>query len=498
RGLPMLNRNRNPIKAGVLASVTALAGMLGTVSSSLAQGTPPVAKPSIEPKTKGLNVTPRAAPMPALRYRLLPLEPERTPGDAAPIYLRLWAGITEESRRELREKPIHWLDEPLDQFPVAEARKFVDMWGNRLEQMEFGARRQTCNWNYTLPEQRERSINILLPDAQESRSWVRLLTLKARVEIAERKDDDAIRTLETGLAFSRHLADGPFLINELVGIGSAHLMLDRVEELIVQPDAPNLYWSLTALPRPLIDVRRAMETEQKLGEWLIPEITELDRSRTEAEWASLLVRLHARIRDLEKMFAAGDPVAGDTAPNPGVLKTPDLAKFKAELLPEARRYTKERRGPIEGMPDDQALILFIAGRYRDLRDEQFKPTYIPFPDAFPLYAGSSEQIKAIKGGPLGIFAWLPSRFIMQAHMAEARLDRRVAALRVVEALRLDLAAKPGPLPGALDHVTIVPIPPDPVTGKAFEYHREGEAAILVGPTSSLADLGISYRITLRK
>ena len=159
---------------------------------------------------------------------------------------------------------------PFDQFPVAEARKLVDRWGSRLEQMEFGARRQTCNWNYTLPEQRERAIEILLPDVQELRNWARLLALKARVEIAEHKYDDAIRTIETGLAFSRHLAEGPFLINQLVGIASAHMMLDRVEELVVQPDAPNLYWALTALPRPLIDVRRAMETEQKMGEWMHP------------------------------------------------------------------------------------------------------------------------------------------------------------------------------------------------------------------------------------
>ncbi len=499
----MLHRNRNPIKTGVFASVTALAGMLGTVSGSLAQGTTPVAKPSKETKTKELNVTPCAAPMPALRYRLLPLESERTPGDAAPIYLRLEYALGEEGRKQISQKPTPWLDLPFDQFPVVEARKFVDMWGNRLQQLGFGARRQACNWNYTLPEQRERAIEILLPDAQEMRTWVRLLALKARVEIAEHKDDDAIHTLETGLAFSRHLADAPFLMNALIGIASAELMLDRVEELIVQPDAPNLYWALTALPRPLIDVRRAMETEQKMGDWILPEITELDRSRTAAEWASLMVRLHARMRDLEKVFATYVPAANPSGP-----KIPDLDKFKAELLPEARNYTQERRISIEGMPDDQALILFIAGRYRDLRDEQFKPAYLPFPDALPLHAGSNERIKAIQGGPLGVLASFPSRMIREGHMAETRLDRRVAALRVVEALRMELAAKPGPLPEALDRVTIAPIPPDPVTGKAFEYHREAEAAILVGSTSPFSALGsfssfttlvgLSYRITLRK
>ncbi len=65
-----------------------------------------------------------------------------------------------------------------------------------------------------------------------------LLTIKARVEIAEKDFDRAIRTIETGLAFSRHIAEGPFLINGLVALAGARLMLDACEELIAQPGAP--------------------------------------------------------------------------------------------------------------------------------------------------------------------------------------------------------------------------------------------------------------------
>ena len=490
----MLHSNRTRNRAGALASATALAGMLCTVSAAMAQEAAPGVKRSGEPQVTKLMVSPRPAPAPAMRYRLLPLESERTPGDAAPIYLRLEYALGEEGGKQIRQKPTPWLDLPFDQFPVVEARKFVDMWGNRLQQIEFGSRRQTCNWNYTLPEQKEGVFEIMLPDAPELRhTWIRLVAVKARVEIAEHKNDDAIRTLETGLAFSRHLAEAPFSVNQLIGIACANQMLDRVEELISQPDAPNLYWALTSLPRPLIDIRQAMETEQKMGEWGLPEISEPDRPRTGAEWASLLARLHARMRDLEKAFATGDPAA-----DPGGAKIAAFAEFKAAVLPEARTYTKERRGSIEGLPNDQIIISFVAGRYRDLRDDHFKPSYLPFPEAFPLYVRADDQLKAIRKGPLSVLASLMSKFVMQAHTASVRLDRRVAALRVIEALRLHLAANPGPLPGALDRVTIVPIPPDPVTGKAFDYHREGEAAILVGSTITSSSPGFSYRITLRK
>lgn len=491
----MLHRNRNPIKAGVFASVTALAGMLGTASGAIAQGTPPVAKPSEAPKPKELSVTPRAAPMPALRYRLLPLESERTPGDAAPIYLRLEYALGEEGRKQLSQKPTPWLDLPFDQFPVVEARKFVDSWGSRLEQIEFGSRRQTCNWNYTLPEQRERAIEILLSDVSEMRTWVRLLAVKARVEIAEHKDDDAIRTLETGLAFSRHLAaDGPFLINQMVGIASAYLLLDRVEELVVQPNAPNLYWSLTALPRPLIDLRRALETEQKLGEWLIPEITELDRVRTEAEWGALFVRLHARMRYIETKNREG------LGTKSGAPKIHELAGFRAELAPVARGYLRGRdivgSSDVGRLSDDQVVVLYVAERYRETRDFWFKSGYLPYADAAATEGEAERFVDAEKSGPMSVFvSLLPN--LRAGKLREAQLDRRIAMLRIVEALRMHAHENGGELPKSLDQVKIVPIPINPVTGKDFEYHRDGNAAVL-GATPQPSKMEISYRITVRK
>ena len=172
----MLHRNRNPIKAGVLASVTALAGMLGTTSGAIAQETAPEAKPSAEPKIKELIDLPRGGPhaglaLPAAAVGIGADSRRRGPDLPAAGGTSWWKRPGVKSSRSRTS----WLEMPFDQFPVAEARKFVDRWGDRLQQMEFGARRQTCNWNYTLPEQKERAIEILLPDAQELRSWARLL-----------------------------------------------------------------------------------------------------------------------------------------------------------------------------------------------------------------------------------------------------------------------------------------------------------------------------------
>ncbi len=279
----------------VLAACTALA-ISGRAPAQSAKSADP-------PKPKAMVVSPAAAPVPALKYRLVPSSADLNPGDAAPIYLRIRHEMQEEAWRQISEKPPKWLELPLKDFPTAEARQFVDIWKNRFKQIDFGAHRKTCDWNYTVPEQRLDVVAIMLPDAQSMRPWGRLLALKARVEIAERRYDDAIRTIETGIAFARHVGEGPFLINGLIGIAIVTQILDQCEDLIAQPGAPNLYWALTALPRPLVGLRDQMELEAKLFENLIPELceTELAKPRTPAEWASLLGADARRARQMEPL-----------------------------------------------------------------------------------------------------------------------------------------------------------------------------------------------------
>ena len=303
------------------------------VLSGRAPAQPP--KSGEPPKPKILVVSPTEAPIPALKYRLLPNSADLNPGDAAPIYLRIRHEINAEAWKQLSEKPPKWLEVPFKDFPTAEARKFVDMWNKKFQQIEFGTQRKTCDWNYTLPEERLNVIEILLPDAQSMRVWGRLLAVKARVEIAERRYDDAIRTIETGMTFGRHLGQGPFLINGLVGMAIVTLMFDRCDELIAQPGAPNLYWALTALPRPLIGLRNQTELDVNLLENLIPELreTELDKPRTPTEWTSLLARLHEGIVKWSRF----DLQQGDNLPGLRALAAEELPGFKSKALPARRR-----------------------------------------------------------------------------------------------------------------------------------------------------------------
>jgi hypothetical protein len=71
--------------------------------------------------------------------------------------------------------------------------------------------------------------------------------------------------------------------------------------------------------------------------------------------------------------------------------------------------------------------------------------------------------------------------VQKVFTARARTDRRFAALRCVEAVRLYAAAHGGKLPASLADVKEVPVPDDPVTGKPFAYRVREGVATLEGP-----------------
>jgi hypothetical protein len=461
-----------------------------------------------EPRNPAMLIlTPAAAPVPVLKFRLLPSVADLNPGDAAPIYLRIrnFNGNKplEEAWNRISEKSTKWRQLPLDQFPIAEAQKFVDLWKTELKQIEFGAHRRSCNWNYALLEQQLDIINISLSDVQSMRQWGRLLAIKVHVEIAEQKLDQAIRTLETGLAFAGHVANGPFFINALVGIAIANLMLEEVEVLITQPGAPNLYWSLTTLPQPFVSLRNSFENEQKLVESMIPELTEaeLARPRNTAEWTPLLSRMHERIINLVRNLFPEDPAEHPNHPIK-ILGGPNLDQFKAkglimgrETLKTTRKFTTQQ---LAAMSEDQIVALYVADGYRTLWDDLFKGSYLPARAAIQVVGAAENQLSTAKFSPLTVFVQLVPA-VRSMLLAEARLDRRIAILRTIEALRLYSAAHNGALPDSLIKITEVPVPNDPATEGSFmyEYRHDESPALLFALPSGLPDWDPTYRITIR-
>ena len=71
----------------------------------------------------------------------------------------------------------------------------------------------------------------------------------------------------------------------------------------------------------------------------------------------------------------------------------------------------------------------------------------------------------------------------KVHSLMNRLDRHVAVLQCIEAMRLYAASHEGKFPKQLSDMTRIRVPTDPVTGKPFIYSRTGAEAVLEIPAT---------------
>jgi hypothetical protein len=450
---------------------------------------------------RSLTVSAQGAPVPALKYRLLPLSAELKEGNAVPIYLRLTHEQSDAARKYWTETPKPWNELPVDQVPLDEARKFLQGRRNFLRQFELGARRRTAEWNYTLDE--DDPIGILLPDAQWMRNYAPMLVLQVRVALAEGNFTAAAHHLATGLAFSRHVGEGPFLINSLVAIALVSQFAGTVADFMERPEAPNLYWALAALPHPLIDLQRQIDFEYRLLGMEFPELDDLDRERSAEQWDGVLRRIRTGVWAFAK--SSGEGGKSPSFP-PWFPKhyAPDDPAAKSPDLPAARQFVARNRGlsaqQVEALPAAQVLLQYLVHTYQVDRDELYRAFYLPYPQARPLFDSAKKRLKVAPTSEGQVLSHLLLPGLDRVVSAQARVERSLAALRVIEALRMYASAHDGRLPDKLSDVTEVPLPDDPGTGRPFEYSRDGDTGTLVSqiPGDPPSNSGVRYRVTIRK
>ena len=127
----------------------------------------------------------------------------------------------------------------------------------------------------------------------------------------------------------------------------------------------------------------------------------------------------------------------------------------------------------------------------------FKWFHVPYWQAREGFRAAQQEVEASgKDDPIGLGALvLPGVGACRAHAVRA--ERRVAALRCLEAIRFYAAVHDGKLPASLDDVTEVPLPVNPFTGKPFEYRLEGKTAVLEATSGGAENSPPrQYRVTL--
>jgi hypothetical protein len=445
-----------------------------------AQTQPPVARPPQPEKPRPTVIeiplsSKAPAPGRALRYALFPEAMSVVPGNAAPHWVRAGLAAVQATRR-VSEKDWSALEDdvPLAKLPRDEARKVLDGAATALRLAEQASRYEFCHWEYEpLTIQ---SLDLPLPEIQELRTLARLLSLRCRLLLAQRRFDEAASTLQTGLALAHDTGEAPILIQNLVGVAIAQIMLHRVEEWMQMPDAPELYWPLTALPAPFISAAAAIRNEAALLYRSFPKLRTLATEKLSKEQAeSVATELMRSLR----------PLTQDKGPPEWQMRL-GLAVLAARVYPDAKRFLSDRgrtSEEIEAMPALQVTLLYTVEEYDELWDDVFKWIYLPYWQARPGLEEFEKRIRAARSDNLNVFVGLLMPAILKVQTANTRSDRTLATLRCVEAIRADAARHGGRPPAALKDLTSVPLPTDPVTGKGFDafYKVEDGGAMLDVP-----------------
>lgn len=444
-------------------------------------------------RTIQLQVDPAPEPRFALQYLFETPYVEQEPGNAAFLYQTAVAQMMQANSGEdaidgntLRQ----WFDGPIEELPLEKVRPAIARFEQSFRLLEAAARRDRCVWEYPT---REGGVPYVNPLLNEYRTLSRLVAVKAKLDIHDGNVDAALGTLRCGILMARNLGDGPNFIQHMVGVAMAAGTLRQLDAFVQKPQAPNLYWALTALPDPLVDIRKAVQMESEALHVELPELQTVEHA----------VLSNEQVLDLWQRAAA---LLGADQKEPGwwLSKTMMIAGAM-KLYPRAKARLIEQGHPaetVEAWPPLHVILLDQHQQFRAVRDRIFKWTYVPYTQARNGLKQADEEMSqlyqqddAAMANPFLIFLPATQRICF----LDARLARDIAMLRCVEAIRMHAADHDGKLPKSLAEITAVPLPTDPLNGGAFHYELIGGKAILesaIPPDGGPKD-GLRYEIALR-
>jgi len=408
--------------------------------------------------------------------------------------------IKDEGYETYQQNMDAWNQLPLDELPRKEMAEFFNRYKEVYTAIEAGAHKEHADWEH-LDGLRKQGIQALLgEDIQRVRRLIQLINVRIRYYVAEGNIDKALKDLQMGYTLGRHTGQSPTLIGSLVAIALAHIMTERLDEILQQPNVPSLYWSLTDVPPWMSGLRRPMQAERLSGYGSFPGILEcandLDAGPITAEQVQGIVKVLAKIEEVPPGLQT---LAFELKIGFAINKRHEAAK--RALIAAGRPKEK-----VEAMPPVQVAILHALLEYDRLFDELLTVQDLPPWEAFPKLGqynrkklqeyASQADAPAI---PL-VAAFLPAT--QKVYRAHLRIERRFAALRIVEALRLYAAAHDGRFPASLKQIKDLPIPVDPGTGKEFDYQLHGDKATLTGPAlsgeSNIYPFAFTYELTFKR
>ncbi len=437
-------------------------------------------KPAVAPeKTELRKVTlyPQAAPDPLLDYPLWPMPMNRKQSNPMPRIDRaviLAAQLPEQAKSEFNQNYDAFFDSPLDQFPVEKAREALRQCRNVLKEVAYAENSMQPEYELQLDQLSvSELVSTLLPELQELRTLNRLLMLRARLAIVEKRWDDMVDDCRRSFRLSEIASHSThFLVGRLVGFAIAANTMETLQLAIQQPDCPNLYWSLAALPESrLFEVQESIEFETILLSRIFEKAQDLPDDPIGEQAASM--RLRQIVDEASRLLADMD-----FSPNGLALSQMTSGVMMVVFAPQARKMlaeTERWKGRVELLSDSEAVLRASDLSYRRLRDRCLAWSTLPRAE-WEHYQQELANAFDVQQQPFG-----PSMFhalisTLQPAMnsvlnSGARTEQFRNYLMTLEALRMH-AAQTGQLPETLEQLRPVPAWIDSLSTKPFEYERK--------------------------
>jgi hypothetical protein len=433
----------------------------------------------LAPEVRSFELTATPPPVPALKYELqFDVLADRLPGNAAPLYLDAVL-IMPTDAREKAQKAL----EAYERKDFKAFEKLADELDKPalFQELDLAGRRDHCDWE---PPFREMGAETLLPHLEPLihgvGRWIRVRALR---QIEQGKPDDAVATLRLGYELAQKVGGEPVLVSGLVSVAITRQMNETLMRLMDRPDSPNLYWALLNHPGGRTVYRQALYGERRflVAGW--PDLAKAvaGEDLAPAQWQTTMSRMSSLRDSPDNKRPTADPVKD---------ATPENLRQAREQYAESKHVSAEQAARAESIV---VLGRFYVHQAELLVDDVFKLRGLPYPLLLVKSGEMNDRMAKLKGEQPGN-PFIPVLNLQTAARRFAELDRQLAALTTVEALRSYAAVHGRKLPARLEDIEETPAPQNPMTGKAFEYRIENDAATIADSQSQPT---LTYTVKIR-
>jgi hypothetical protein len=431
------------------------------------------------------ELTPSA---PTANYWFLTNPIDRLPGNADVLYADAAATLNDEVRAKVDAALAAYTKDPGKFDALATAVEQIKVYSSMqgtFDLLAIATRRDFYQWDSSF---RQQGAETLLPHVVSARNLGKLIAVHALRQIRAGKFDDAVNTLRLEFELGRRVGAEPIMICGLVGVADIGQAADVTGELMKERNCPNLYWAFAGMPHPMITLPQALAGEVMDMRVTFPELATDRLADVSAEqWHGIFNRVVEYLKD--------EPAQGVKA-----WEDPHAVADEVERdLPEASKFYSDKfHVPADQVAAVDPFKVVATWWYCDQQAahaQMFQMSALPYPLLAPrLKDFLAKKLQTQSKLPCDVFlTWVAS--LVPATERYMRMDRELAALTDVEAIRSYAAANNGKLPAHLEEITDTPALDNPRTGQPFDYRVDNDTATL--SDSALAEHPLDYTIRIR-